>query len=884
MATPDTGIDANLNGAIPFDMFSQWNIPVANAPVLWDSAAIMASLGTNVGVHADFGSGTYNGITIGIPYVIVPAGQPLVPFIDNLYTSESDPGPFPIPPNPPIQGLGATAYNDNHLIVLQLDANGNLATEYDFFQISQTASGTWQGYAATFNLTQGDDQRPVGWTSANAAGLPEFPGLVTYDEVQAAIAAGGVNGYIPHALAITLDAWDIGSALAGAAEHATGGTGAASFGMRFVLNPAFQIDQSLPIEDIVILNTLKLYGAILTDNGANFFLAGAPDPRWNNSDLAYLQTAVSASDFEIVDTTGLVPPPAITVGTGPDALVLQVSEAAYDGNAQFTVSVAGTQIGGVQTIQALASLNETQTFTFLGNWGAVQQTATITFVNPLTDANGSRNVVLQGVSYDGAATAANAATLSATNATVFKIGTIPTVGAGADTLVLHICELAYKGDAAFTVSVNGIQIGGLLTATTAVQSGQTEDFDVFGNWGTGRQAVTVSFANGLSDPGGARDLFVWGMTYDGAGYGGNVQNLYGGGTAAFLVGTAAPIGAGADTLVLNLVETAYQGDAQFTISVNGVQIGGVQTATLPAGSKAEPFTVLGNWGQGRQTVTVTFINGLSDAGGSRNLYVEGMTYDGTSYGDNVHNLYGGGAACFLIGTAAPIGSGPDTLTVNLWETAYQGDAQFTVSVNGVQVGGVQTATMPTNGKTEPFTFEGNWGPGKQTVTINFVNGMHDSGGSRNLFVEGMTYDGTNYGNNVQNMWGGGTGSFSVGSNTIAVSSATLAGSPSMSFITPTAPGQTLAGDPAFNDDFQAATAALNGATIASFGGNDVIDLTDMGFAGVTGTYAGTPASGLLTITNGSHAAAITLTGGSAYAPNVFKLVSDGQAGTALVLG
>nr|WP_294560661.1 carbohydrate-binding domain-containing protein [uncultured Rhodopila sp.] len=755
MATPDTGIDANLNGAIPFDANSQWNIPVENAPVLWDSAEIMASLNTNVGLHPDFGSGTYNGITIGIPYVVVPYDQPLVPFLNNLYTTESDPGPFPIPDNPPIQGEGAAGYNDHHLIVLQLDANGNLAEEYDFFLISQNTDGGWQGYSIAFNLTGGDDQLPMGWTSANAAGLPEFPGLVTYDQVQEAIAAGGVNGTIPHALAFTLDAWDIGNEVFGAAEHATNGGGEAAFGMRFVLNPDYVIDQSLPIEDIIILNTLKMYGMILVDNGSNFFLSGVPDPRWNNADLALLQTAVSASDFEIVDTTGLAPPPAITVSSGSDSLVLQVSENPYDGNAQFTVSVDGNQIGGVQTIEALNSSNETQTFSFLGNWGTSQHIISINFVNPLTDANGSRGMLLQGVTYDGAATAADPATLAATGADTFRLGTVPTVGSGADTLVLHMCESAYQGDAQFTVSVNGMQIGGVQTVTMQANSIVNEDFDVLGNWGPGQQTVSVDFVNGYGDAGGSRILYVWGMNYDGTEYSKNVVNLYGGGAAFFLVGNDLPIGSGPDTLGLVVSENAYQGDVQFTVSVDGVQVGGIETATLNNSGATQDFTFLGNWSGGGHTVTVNIVDGLSDAGGSRNLFIRGMSYDGTSYANHEANLYGGGSASFLVAGGDTVGYGADTLVLNICEAAYQGDAEFTVSVDGMQVGGVLTAAS--SGPTQAFDVLGDWGGGQHTVTVNFVNGLSDAGGSRNLFIWGMSYDGTDYSNNVQNLYGGGSG-------------------------------------------------------------------------------------------------------------------------------
>jgi hypothetical protein len=378
------------------------------------------------------------------------------------------------------------------------------------------------------------------------------------------------------------------------------------------------------------------------------------------------------------------------------------------------------------------------------------------------------------------------------------------------------------------------------------------------------------------------------MSYDGTSSPAKVSNLYGGGSASFTVSGGNTVGSGADTLVLHICEQAYQGDAEFTVSVNGKQVGGLLTATaLASKGQTENFNVLGNWGSGRQTVTVNFVNGLSDSGGSRDLFVWGMSYDGTSYGNNVQNLYGGGAGTFLVGTAAPIGTGSDTLVVNLSETAYQGDAQFTVSVDGVQVGGVETATMPSSSGSEPFTFQGNWGAGQHDVTVTFVNGLSDAGGSRNLFVQGMTYNGTKYASNEENLYGGGSGSFTVGSDTIAVSSASLAttvGSSQMTFIAPVAAGQSLVGSATFGDEFQAASANLNGDTISYFGGNDVIDLTDMGFAGVSGTYSGTDTGGTLTVTNGGHSAAMTLLDGSAYSPGAFTLVSDGHGGTAVLFG
>jgi hypothetical protein len=756
----DLGTNADLNGAIAFNPASQWNIPVENAPVLWNSDQIMASLSTGAGLHPDFGSGTYDGISIGIPYVVVPADQPLVPFINNLYAAESDSGPFPIPDNPTIQGAGATSYNDGHLIVLQLDANGNLAKEYDFFQLSQNADGVWQGYASVFNLTGGDDQRPMGWTSANAAGLPEFPGLVTYDEVQAAVAAGGANGYIPHALAFTLSAWSIGSKLFGAAEHSTGGDGAAGFGMTFRLKADYQIDPTMSLADQVILNTLKIYGMVLVDNGANFFLSGVPDSRWDNSDLARLQAEVSGADFEVVDTTGLVPPQPVTIGSGPDSIVVSMSENPYQGNAQFTVSVDGTQIGGVQTVQALNSSNEVQTFTFLGDWSDLtQHKVTISYANPYSDANGSRGLLLADATYDGASIGASASALATAGSTTVDVGTIPVIGTGPDTLLLHIYETAYNGDAQFTISVNGVQIGGVQTAEPLISSSQPEDFYVNGNWGSGQQTVQVNYINGADN----RNLFVSSMSYDGVTDSSNHYNLYGGGSASFLVGAAAPIGSGPDSLVVNLVENAYQGDAQFTVSVDGTQVGGIETATLSTTSPGpQAFTFLGNWGAGAHNVVVNFINGHSDANGGNALFVRGMSYDGNDFNNNVANLWSDGSSAFTVATGSAIGSGADTLALHLAENGYEGDAQFTVSVNGVQVGGVQSATMQPNGQAQDFYVLGNWGAGQQAVSVNFINGLSDQGGSRNLYVWGMSYDGVDYNDNVENLYGGGTASFLVG--------------------------------------------------------------------------------------------------------------------------
>ena len=155
-------------------------------------------------LRADFGAGKYAGTRIGIPYVVVPETQPNVRIDFGAYASESDRGPYPIPPNAPIEGLGATNYNDRHVLVVQRDCSkpnglGRLFETFRTFPVGSypTSVAYWKASGgARFDLNS-NALRPAGWTSADAAGLPIFPGLVRYDEVAA--------GEIRHALRFTLD-------------------------------------------------------------------------------------------------------------------------------------------------------------------------------------------------------------------------------------------------------------------------------------------------------------------------------------------------------------------------------------------------------------------------------------------------------------------------------------------------------------------------------------------------------------------------------------------------------------------------------------------------------------------------------------------------------
>ena len=208
-------------------------------------------------------------------------------------------------------------------------------------------------------------------------------------------------------------------------------------------------------------------------------------------------------------------------------------------------------------------------------------------------------------------------------------------------------------------------------------------------------------------------------------------------------------GSGSDTLTLAMSEDAYLGDAEFTVAVDGVQQGGTFTTTaLHNASATQNFVFEGNWAPGAHTVTVDFLN---DAyGGSsaldRNLYVNSITYDGTNT-NQAAELGGDGPVNFSVtdttavpvtvttppATSAPVttGSGSDTLTLAISEDAYLGNAEFTVAVDGVQLGGTFTATaLHSASATQNFVFEGNWAPGAHTVTADFLNDAY--GGSSAL--------------------------------------------------------------------------------------------------------------------------------------------------------
>ena len=287
LPVPDLGAGASLRGKRVFPGDNPWNEDISGLAVDPNSANLIASIGLNTGLHPDFGT-VWAGAPNGIPYVVVSGTQPKVPITFTAYGNESDAGPYPVPPDAPIEG-GANGTGDRHVIIIDRD-NWKL---YELFYAFPVSGGTsWRAAGgAVFDLNS-NALRPAGWTSADAAGLPIFPGLVRYDEVFE-------QQEIKHALRFT--AQSTRRAYVYPARHfASSNTNPnlPPMGMRVRLKASFDISRFSPAMQ-VILRALKKYGMMLADNGSNWYISGAPDPRWNDEELNTLK-AIKGSDFEVV--------------------------------------------------------------------------------------------------------------------------------------------------------------------------------------------------------------------------------------------------------------------------------------------------------------------------------------------------------------------------------------------------------------------------------------------------------------------------------------------------------------------------------------------------------------------------------------------------------
>lgn len=279
----------SISGCSLFPANNIWNTPVDSLSVDSHSASWISTIGRSTGFHMDFGSGLWDGGPIGIPYNVVGSSVPKVS-VSFYYPGESDPGPYPIPASPKIE-YGS----DQHLLIL----DSSVCKLYELFDVSYNGS-TWQAGSGAIWTLSSNALRPDGWTSADAAGLPILPGLVNYDEVAAGVinhairfTASSTNGYIWPARHLTDD--DPSSPQV------------PPMGARFRLKASYNIS-SFPAELKVILQAMKTYGIILADNGSPWYISGVPDERWDN-DMLHLLDVLRGSDFEAVDSSGLMVDP-----------------------------------------------------------------------------------------------------------------------------------------------------------------------------------------------------------------------------------------------------------------------------------------------------------------------------------------------------------------------------------------------------------------------------------------------------------------------------------------------------------------------------------------------------------------------------------------------
>jgi hypothetical protein len=293
--TPELGAGASLHGKQLFPFDNAWNQDISMSPVDPNSNNLIAGMGLATSLHPDFGT-VWDGAPNGIPYIVVAGNQAPVPITFTAFGAQSDPGPYPVPAGAPIEG-GPSGTGDRHVLVIDRD-NWKLYEMYRAFPVNNGAS--WNADSgAVFDLNS-NALRPAGWTSADAAGLPIFPGLVRYDEV---FEQQEIRHAIRFTAQITRRAY-----VAPARHWASTNTSVdrPPMGMRVRLKASVDISGYSPAMQ-VILRGLKKYGMILADNGSNWFISGAPDPRWNDNELNTLK-GIKGSDFEVVKMENVVTP------------------------------------------------------------------------------------------------------------------------------------------------------------------------------------------------------------------------------------------------------------------------------------------------------------------------------------------------------------------------------------------------------------------------------------------------------------------------------------------------------------------------------------------------------------------------------------------------
>ena len=315
-----------IGGCAIYPSNNIWNYDISRLPAAVNSANYVAAIGLSSHLHPDFGAGLYNGGPIGFPFLVVPGSQPSVP-VSFTYASESDPGPYPVPLNAPIEG-GSQSSGDRHVLVV----DSSTCKLYEMYSAFPQSNGSWRaGSGAVWSLNS-NALRPATWTSADAAGLPILPGLVNYDEV----AAGVIN----HALRFTVSQTQ--NTFLWPARHQASSSSNSSLppmGLRLRLKAGVNIS-SFSRTNQIILTALKHYGMFVADNGSSWFLSGTADNRWDNNDLHAL-TTIPGSDFEAVDESMLQMSPNSAQVSGSPSFPPSPTSAASPVHSP-TASAAGT--------------------------------------------------------------------------------------------------------------------------------------------------------------------------------------------------------------------------------------------------------------------------------------------------------------------------------------------------------------------------------------------------------------------------------------------------------------------------------------------------------------------------------------------------------------
>ena len=365
----------SLNGFVPFGTSSLWNTDISASTVDPNSANIINFIGSTVALHADFGAGMVQHQTLGIPYQVVAGTQAKVAVTLGTFFDESDPGPEPIPANALIEGYPKPGNGDRHVLVLEKDG----CWLYELFNAT-LKNGKWSANSTAIWDMMTNEQRPYTWTSTDAAGLPVFAGLVRYDEVAA--------GAIHHALRFTVPTSQKAFVLP--ATHwasATTNPSAPPMGTRLRLKTSFDIS-TYPADDQVILTAMKKYGLILADNGSGIFFTGAPDDRWNNTNLSMLRN-ITASNFEVVQMGTIYTPANAPTGPSPTISSFTANPTSVSAGSPVTLSwtvtnsiynIIDPQAGPVRgtSVVVIPSATTTYTLSATNQFGRTTAPVTVT--------------------------------------------------------------------------------------------------------------------------------------------------------------------------------------------------------------------------------------------------------------------------------------------------------------------------------------------------------------------------------------------------------------------------------------------------------------------------------------------------------------------------